>query len=78
MSYAEVFTTTVFDDIEVEITAAMQCAEPDVGIMGDYIDDYRVTAVNGDTDAEVCKAMDKRITDEMGEDKLIEQIYDEM
>jgi hypothetical protein len=78
MSYPQVFTTFVFDDIEVEITAAMQYAEPDVGIIDDFIDDYRVTAVDGDTNVEVCKAMDQRITAEMGEGVLIKQLYDEM
>lgn len=48
---------TVLRDREVEVTVDMAPAEPDVGIMSSYIDDYTVT------DEETGEQLDWELTD---------------
>jgi hypothetical protein len=36
-------------ELELELNVAWNNAEPDVGIMGDWIDDWKITAINGST-----------------------------
>lgn len=77
MAYTIEHSTIVFEDIRVEVECTMQSAEPDVGIMGDYVDEWRVIEVDSDTSDETCQAMDTRINNEMGDQKFVEQLYDE-
>lgn len=75
------FTTTVSFDgdqgVEVELDLTWASAEPDVGIMGDYIDDWSVEAVEGNQDKHLCADMAQRINDEIGDEKFLEKLYDE-
>ena len=77
MAYTIEHSTVVFDDISVEVQCKMQSAEPDVGIMGDYVDDWRVIEVEGDTSKETCKLMEARICADIGDNAFVEQLYDE-
>lgn len=77
MGWKTEFSTIVFEDIRVELECHMEAAEPDVGIMGDYCDDWRVLEVDGNTDPYACNAMAVRIQAELGDDKFVEQLYDE-
>jgi hypothetical protein len=65
------------DDIEVELELTIAAAEPDVGIMSDYIDDWSVTAVAGDTDALRCGKMQEAIEAEYGSDRWYDKLHDE-
>jgi hypothetical protein len=75
-------TTTVhFDatdeDIEVDLEVGLGAAEPDVGIMGAYIEGWRVIAVNGNSDKHLCADMEQRIVDDLGDETFCDQLYDE-
>lgn len=77
MSYTIEHSTLVFEDIRVEVECTMQSAEPDVGIMGDYVEDWKIIEVDGDTSDATCGLMEERIIAEMGDQKFVEQLYDE-
>jgi hypothetical protein len=76
MSWTENHTTVIFgDDVELELT--VNPAEHDVGIMGNWIEDWEIISVNGSTDKEVINEMVARIEEEFGDEKFIERLYDE-
>lgn len=78
MSYKTTHTTKVFDEeVEIELDLWICSAEPDVGIMGNWVDDWKVIAVDGNTDRNLCADYDQQIVDYYGEDKWIERLYDE-
>ena len=77
MSYTRTAVIFPFDgDQEIEIEVKLQSAEPDVGIMGDYIDDWYVTSVQNDITVDTCRAMEQRLISELGDEKLISMLYE--
>ena len=44
------FMTPEDGNIEIEFRLDIAAAEPDVGIMSDWVDDWDITAVDGNTD----------------------------
>lgn len=81
MLMQDTFTTTITDeneaDMEIELELDLGPAEPDVGIHGPFIDNWSVTAVNGDTSTERCLEIEQYILDEYGDEKFVEKLYDE-
>lgn len=65
------------EDFELEVEVSICSAEPDVGIMSDYIDEWRIISVNGNRDKDLCQTMDTRISDELGDDTFMDQLIDE-
>ena len=61
-------------ELHLELDVTWQGAEPDVGIMGDYVDDFAITAVNGKT--RHAKWVDAIITKNELTNDIIERIYD--
>lgn len=60
---------------ELEVSCDWQRAEPDVGIMGDYVDDFHVTAVNGST--RHARWVDKIVArDEKLADDIVDMIHE--
>jgi hypothetical protein len=73
-------TTTVTIDgnaIEIELELSIAGAEHDVGIMSDYIDDWSVTAVDGNTSQSAIDAMHLAIEAEYGDEAFIDKLLNE-
>lgn len=72
-------TTVTIDgqDVELELDLHVAGAEHDVGIMSDYIDEWSVTSVDGDTSKERIDAMHEAIEAEYGEEAFLNKLYDE-
>lgn len=62
---------------ELEVTIDVGAAEHDVGIMGDYIDDWSITAVDGLTGDKICAAATRMVEAEYGEEAFVEKLYNE-
>lgn len=69
--------TIEYVDYEIDVDIEVQSAEPDVGIMGDYIEDWSVTSVNGDTSQSAIDAMHILIEAEYGDELFIQKLYDD-
>jgi hypothetical protein len=68
-------------EIEVEFEINVCSAEPDVGIMGDYIDDWSISAIDGSTDlSDERKAqVTSWLFEEYGdEDSLLEKLAEDL
>ena len=66
--------TTVLGGLPVTIEYTVQGAEPDVGIMSSYVDEWYITAING-RPVKVCRWLDKRIEETKGEtDRILEEL----
>lgn len=66
--------TTVLGGLPVTVEYTVQGAEPDVGIMSSYVDDWYIVAINGRT-VKKCDWLYKRIDATPGErDKLVEAL----
>lgn len=64
--------TTVLGGLPVTIEFTVAGAEPDVGIMSAYVDEWYITHINGRA-VKKCDWLDKRIAETKGEtDTLIE------
>jgi hypothetical protein len=62
-------------EFELELTVTWQAAEPDVGIMADYLDDWSVDSVNGK--AKFAKWVDTIVSRSAKWSRLIDDlIYD--
>lgn len=72
-------TTVTIDGVEHELELSLDLcgAEPDVGIMSDYIDDWSVTAVDGDTSQSAIDAMHLFIEAEYGDEAFIDKLLNE-
>lgn len=72
-------TTVTIDgvDHELELSLDIAPAERDVGIMSDYIDDWSVTAVDGDTSQSAIDAMHLAIEAEYGDEAFVDKLYNE-
>ena len=72
-------TTVTIDGIdhELELEVNVNPAEHDVGIINTWIDDWEITAVDGNTDKAVILAMHEAVEKEYGDEKFIEKLYDE-
>jgi ethanolamine utilization microcompartment shell protein EutL len=72
-------TTVTIDGVEHELE--VQCdiapAEHDVGIMSAYIDDWTVTAVDGNTSQSAIDAMHLAIEAEYGDEAFVEKLHNE-
>lgn len=65
---------TVLGGLPVTIEYTVQGAEPDVGIMSAYVDEWYITAING-RPVKVCRWLDKRIEETKGEtDRILEEL----
>ena len=77
MSYTRTAVIFPFDgDQEIEIEVKLQSAEPDVGIMGDYIDDWNVVSVQNDISPVACAEMNQRLSETFGDEGIIEKLYE--
>lgn len=66
--------TTVLGGLPVTVEYTVQGAEPDVGIMSSYVDDWCIVAINGRS-VKKCDWLYRRIDATKGErDKLIEAL----
>lgn len=66
--------TTVLGGLPVTIEYTIQGAEPDVGIMSSYVDEWYITHING-REVKACNWLDKRIAETKGEtERLIEEM----
>ena len=76
MSWKENFTIELFG-AEIELELSVNPAEHDVGIMGNWIDDWNVTAVDGSTSRSRCDEAISLIEEEFGDEKFIEYLYEQ-
>jgi hypothetical protein len=66
--------TTVLGGLPVTIEYTVQGAEPDVGIMSSYVDEWYITAINGRA-VKKCDWLDRRIAATKGEtDRILEEL----
>lgn len=66
--------TTVLGGLPVTIEYTVQGAEPDVGIMSSYVDDWYIVAINGRA-VKSCDWLDRRIDATKGErDRIVEEL----
>ena len=63
-------------DITLELTAIWCNSEPDVGLMSDWVDDFRITSVNGSTAKRHIAMVDRIINKNELSNDIIEEIYD--
>lgn len=70
-------STTILGGLPVEIEYSVARAEPDVGIMSDYVEEWWVEKVKGrTTSAAFAKALQRRVEETKGEDALLEEIME--
>lgn len=66
--------TTVLGGLPVTIEFTIQGAEPDVGIMSSYVDEWYITHINGRA-VKKCDWLDRRIAATKGEtERLVEEM----
>lgn len=66
--------TTVLGGLPVTIEYTVQGAEPDVGIMSGYVDDWYIVAINGRA-VKKCDWLDRRIDATKGErERIVEEL----
>lgn len=66
--------TTVLGGLPVTIEYTIQGAEPDVGIMSSYVDEWYIVAING-RPVKKCDWLDRRIAATKGEaDRIVEEL----
>ena len=65
------FETTILGGLPVTVEASMQPAEPDVGIMGAYVDEWCIVEVNGRECSKHPAWIAKRMTNK--DDELLEE-----
>lgn len=66
--------TTVLGGLPVTIEYSVQGAEPDVGIMSAYVDEWYIVAINGRA-VKKCDWLDRRIAATKGEtDRIVEEL----
>lgn len=68
---------TVIGGLPVTIEYTVQGAEPDVGIMSSYVDEWYITHINGRA-VKKCDWLDRRIAAMKGEtDRIIEELNEQ-
>jgi len=66
---------TVLGGMEITVEFTIGRSEPDVGIMGDYVDEWYITHIAGRAlrKGEKCDWLYKRIADAGEEDRIVEK-----
>lgn len=72
-------TTVTIDGVEheLELDVSIAPAEQDVGIMSSYVDDWSITAVDGNTSQSAIDAMHLAIEAEYGDEAFVEKLHNE-